>query len=133
MFHLRQSTTFLISTVLASIALLLVLVNSWLILANQSIRAEVGVRQQRINQSLQWSRVNQELINALAAAAVRNNNTALRDLLAQNGITYTVTPQGQQPAASAPAPTPAPAPAPAPAVRPGQPPEAPPDKPPPRK
>ena len=133
MFHLRQSTTFLISTVLASIALLLVLVNSWLILANQSIRAEVGVRQQRINQALQWSRVNQELINALATSAVRNNNTALRDLLAQNGISYTVTPQAQQPPASAPAPAPAPGQAPAPAARPSQPPEAPPDKPPLRK
>jgi hypothetical protein len=125
MLHLRQSATFLISTILASIALLLVLVNSWLILANQSIRAEVSGRQQRINQALQWSRVNQELINALAAAAVRNNNTAIRDLLAQNGITYSVTPQAQQPPASAP--TPAPAPAPASGARP---PEPPPDKPP---
>jgi hypothetical protein len=129
MLHLRQSTTFLISTLLASIALLLVLVNSWLVLANQSIRAEVSGRQQRINQALQWSRVNQELINALAAAAVRNNNTAIRDLLAQNGITYSVTPQAQQPPASAPTPAPTPAPAPAPASG-ARPPEPPPDKPP---
>jgi hypothetical protein len=53
----------------------------------------------------------------------RNNNAAIRDLLAQNGITVTVTQQGQppaqQPQSSAPAPAPAPTPAPAPGARPG--------------
>lgn len=123
MFQLRQSTVFVIGTVLASLALVMVLVNSWLVLSNQSIRSDVGVRQQYINESIQFSRVNQELINALANAVARNNNAAIRDLLAQNGITVTVTQQGQppaqQPQSSAPAPAPAPTPAPAPGARPG--------------
>ena len=135
MIQLRQSTVFLIATVLASLALVMVLVNSWLFLANQSIRSQVNLRQQYINESIQFSRVNQELVNALATAAVRNNNTAIRDLLAQNGITVTAQ-QPQQPAAPQPqaAPAPAPAPAPgAPAARPAPAPEAAPDKPPLRK
>jgi len=136
MLQLRQSTVFVASTALASLSLLMVLVNSWLILSNQSIRSDVGVRQQYINESIQLSRVNQELISALANAVGRNNNAAIRDLLAQNGITVTVTQQGQpQAAPQAPAQAPAPAPAPAPAAgaRPGAAPEAPPDKPPLRK
>jgi len=119
MFQLRQSTVFVIGTALASLALLVVLVNSWLVLSNQSIRSEVGVRQQYINESIQFSRVNQELINALANAVARNNNTAIRDMLAQNGITVTVTQQAQPPAQQPQTPAPAPAPAPAPGTRPG--------------
>ena len=121
MFQLRQSTVFVIGTALASLALLVVLVNSWLVLSNQSIRSEVGVRQQYINESIQFSRVNQELINALANAVARNNNTAIRDMLAQNGITVTVTQQAQPPAQQpqTPAPAASPAPAPAPGTRPG--------------
>ena len=121
MFQLRQSTVFLIGTILASLALLMVLVNSWLVLSNQSIRSDVGVRQQYINESIQFSRVNQELINALANAVARNNNAAIRELLAQNGITVTVTQQGQPPAQQpqSSAPAPAPTPAPAPGARPG--------------
>jgi len=131
MFQLRQSTAFVIATALASLALLMVLVNSWLVLANQSIRSEVEVRQQYINQSIQLSRVNQELINALAGAVARNNNAAIRDLLAQNGITVNVTQQAPSPA---PQPqVPAPAPAPAPGARPNPAPEPPPANPPLRK
>ncbi|HTS94168.1 MAG TPA: hypothetical protein VMG55_19305 [Stellaceae bacterium] len=137
MLQLRQSTVFVASTALASLALLMVLVNSWLILSNQSIRSDVGVRQQYINESIQLSRVNQELINALANAVGRNNNAAIRDLLAQSGITVTVTQQGQppaqQPQAPAPAPAPGQTPAPAAGPRAGAAPEAPPDKPPLRK
>jgi len=68
-----------------------VVVNGFLFLGNQTIRTEVGARQQYINQTTQVAQLNQELINALAAASVKNKNNALRDILTANGITVTVT------------------------------------------
>lgn len=79
------------STVLAVVSLVLVVVNGILFLGNQTIRAEVGGRQQYINQTTQVAQLNQELINALATASVKNKNNALRDILTANGITVTVT------------------------------------------
>jgi hypothetical protein len=96
---LDRSILFWLSTILASLCLVLVVANSVLILSNQSVRAEVDQRQQFLNQSIQLSRLNQELVNALAAAVLKNNNTAIRDLLASNGITVLV---NEAPAGAAP-------------------------------
>lgn len=82
------------ATGLASLALLLVIVDGWLVSSNGSIRAEVSGRQQYINQSVQLSRLNQELVNELGSLALKNNNTAIRQLLAESGITVV----GQAPA-----------------------------------
>jgi hypothetical protein len=54
---------------------------------NRSVQLQVNQRQQFINQSLELGRVNDALIRALAAAAVKNNDDKLRNLLAQSGIT----------------------------------------------
>lgn len=90
---------FWVTTAVAGLALLLVVINSTLIVTNQSNQAEVNGRQQFINQSIQLSRQSQELVNMLATAAVRNNNTAIRDVLVKNNINL--------PAASTPAAEPA--------------------------
>jgi len=102
---LDRSILFWVSTILAVLSLALVVANSVLILSNQSVRTEVDQRQQFLNQSIQLSRLNQELVNGLAAVALKNNNTAIRDLLASNGITVLVNQPaaGTAPAAGTPA------------------------------
>lgn len=87
------------ATALASLAVLLVIVNGWLVTSNAGIRAEVTGRQQFINQSVQLSRLNQELVNELGGFAMKNN-TAIRQLLAESGIT--VVGQAPEPGQAAP-------------------------------
>jgi hypothetical protein len=85
---------------LSGITLILVVVYLILIELNHSVQAEVNQRQQFINQSLQFGRVNEALIRAIATAAVTDKDSKLRDLLAQNGIT--INPQTGAPVAAAP-------------------------------
>lgn len=81
-----------ISVVLGALTLVLVVVNYALQSNNQSIQAEVNQRQQFINQSNQLSRVSDVLIRTIAMAAANAKDDKLRDMLAQQGITMTVTP-----------------------------------------
>ena len=74
------------ATTLASLAVLLVIADGWLVTSNEWIRTEVNGRQQYINQSIQLSRLNQELVNDLGVLAAKNN-TAIRQILAESGIT----------------------------------------------
>jgi hypothetical protein len=83
---------------LSGITLILVVVYLVLIEQNRSVQAEVNQRQQFISQSLQFSRINDGLIRALATAAVTDKDDKLRQLLAQNGIT--INPQTGAPIAS---------------------------------
>jgi hypothetical protein len=89
----------------------LVLVVAYIVLNqdNRAIQAEINQRQQFINQSIQFGRVNDALIRALATTAFSNKDDKLRDLLAQNGITINPTTGAPEreaaPAAAAPAPT----------------------------
>ena len=71
---------------LSGITLILVLVYLSLSQQNRSIQAEVDRRQQFINQSMQFGRVNEALIRVMASVAVNDKDDKLRDLLAQNGI-----------------------------------------------
>ncbi|HXQ47409.1 MAG TPA: hypothetical protein VN806_12380 [Caulobacteraceae bacterium] len=73
--------------------MLLVIIDGLLVTSNAGIRGEVNGRQQYINQSVQLSRLNQELVNELGGFALRNN-AAIRQLLAESGITVV----GQAPA-----------------------------------
>jgi hypothetical protein len=68
-------------------ALVLVLLNSWLIENNRSVQAEVNQRQEFINQSVEISKIHETLVRSLAQAAVDKNDDRLRDLLASQGIT----------------------------------------------
>src|SRR5208282_2244577 len=103
---------------LAGLTLLLVCINVWLVLGDQSRQAEVNRRQQFINQSIQLGRVNESLVRALATTAVNNKDDKLRNLLTEQGINFTYTPNaaattGTAPAASGTPPTPGTATAPA--------------------
>ena len=81
------------ATALACLAVVLVVIDGWLVTSNTSIRGEVAGRQQYINQSVQLSRLNQELANELGGFALKNN-AAIRQILAESGITVV----GQAPA-----------------------------------
>ena len=97
---MRRHWLFWTVTGLAALGFVLIVVNMVLFLGNRRIQGEVNTRQQFINQTLALDRLNREIIQALASLAARNNDDQLRGLLAEHGISFTVTP------------TPAPAPAP---------------------
>ena len=78
------------ATALSVAAFLLVVGNILLAIDNQKRQAEVNQRQQFINQSIQLSRANQVLINTLAQIAAKNGDAEIRDLLAANGITFSI-------------------------------------------
>jgi hypothetical protein len=72
---------------LSGITLVLVVVYVLLTEQNRSTQAEVDQRQQFINQSFQFGRVNEALVRALATVAINDKDDKVRALLAQNGIT----------------------------------------------
>lgn len=96
-FDLHGAGAFWAATGLAGLCLMLVLVNGLLARTNESARQEVNQRQLSINESVREARQNQDLIQMLAVASARNNDAAIRDLLARNGVSFSV----NQPAASA--------------------------------
>jgi hypothetical protein len=74
------------TVVLSAVTLVLVAVYIFLVQDNRAVQTEVNQRQQFINQSIQFGRVNEALVRAIAAAAVSNKDDKLRGLLADNGI-----------------------------------------------
>lgn len=105
----RSGLLFWLSTALAAVLLILVCVNIVITSGNRGLQVEVNSRQQFINQSIQLSRLHQELVTALATVSVKNNNEAIRQILADVGImvsassSTTAAPAAASPAASAPA------------------------------
>jgi hypothetical protein len=94
---------------LAGVTLVLVFFNVWFVLNTQARQAEVNQRQQFINQSMQLSRVNEGLVRAIATAAVNTKDEKLRQLLSDQGINVTFTPNpaaSSGPTAAGPASTP---------------------------
>ena len=76
-----------VTVVISTLTLVLVAAYIVLVQDNRAVQTDVNRRQQFINQSIQFGRVNEALVRALAAAAVSNKDDKLRDLLAENGIT----------------------------------------------
>jgi hypothetical protein len=75
-------------TALAVLMLVLVLVNILLSLGNQSLRAEVGERQQFITQGIQLESVHREIVGVLATVALKTKDEQLKSLLASQGISF---------------------------------------------
>lgn len=67
---------------------------------NRGLRADIEMRQQYVQQSLQLEGLYREIVRALAELGARNNDEQVRGLLQQHGISYTVNPPA---AAAAPA------------------------------
>ena len=76
----------MVLTILSSLVLLLVVVNMFVSLGNQSIQSEVGERQQAIAQTIQLENLNRQLISVLANLALKTNDQALKKVLAAGGI-----------------------------------------------
>ena len=76
----------IILTILSSLVLLLVVVNIFVALGNQSIQSEVAERQQMIAHTIQLENLNRQLINVLANLALKTNDEKLKKVLAEGGI-----------------------------------------------
>ena len=86
-------------TILAGVAIALVVTNIVLFERNRTLQAEVAARTQYLQQTAQLEALNREIVNAIANFAVRNNDEALKGILTQQGISINVTPgQGGTPA-----------------------------------
>ena len=73
---------------LASISLVLVTINIFLAYSNQGIQVEINNRQQYINQTMKVSRINNQLIQALANLSSQTGDKDIRDLLSNQGINF---------------------------------------------
>ena len=75
---------------IAVIALGFVAANIFLHRTNLALQEELAQRQQFINESIRLSRLNTQLVQALATLAAQSDDQAIGDLLANHGITFTV-------------------------------------------
>ena len=84
-----------VQTILAVLALVLVVINIMLNLGNQSVQAEVSERQQFIAQSIQLEQLNRQVVAALANMAMKGNDQQLKDLLVSSGVSLSPEPAAQ--------------------------------------
>ena len=80
------------------LVLVVVLVNIFIGIGNQSIQSEVSERQQVIAQTMQLEALNRQLINVLANLALKTNDEPLMGVLATAGINLQTAPQTKPPA-----------------------------------
>lgn len=78
------------ATVLGAACLLLAVGHILLASMNRSLQADIGQRQQFVQQSVQLEGLYREIIRALAELGARNNDQDVRALLQRHGITYSV-------------------------------------------
>jgi len=83
----------LIQTILAVVALVLVVVNVMLALGNQSVQADVNERQQVIAQGIQAEQLNRQVVTVLANMAMKGNDEQLKNLLASSGVSLAPNPE----------------------------------------
>ena len=88
------------STTLGALCLLVVASNITLVTTNRSLQADINLRQQYVQQSVQLEGLYREIVRALAELGARNNDESVRALLQRHGISYSVNPT---PAVAAPA------------------------------
>ena len=91
---------FSLVTTLGALCLLLAGTNVTLSSLNRGTQGDIGLRQQYVQQSVQLEGLYKEIIRALAELGARNNDQDVRALLQRHGISYTVTPPAQAPAAA---------------------------------
>jgi predicted Holliday junction resolvase-like endonuclease len=91
-----KSWQFWLLNVMGVLALVLVLINMTLFKENRELRNEINERQQFVNQSIQLSRLNNEIIKSLAQLAASKQDEQITHLLTSHGIKFTVTNQKKQ-------------------------------------
>lgn len=95
------SWQFKMLVVLAAAALIMAVGNGVLFLQNRSAQAEIGVRQQYLQQTVGLEGLYRDIVKWLAELAVKNNDPQLMQLLAAQGISVSVTLPASSPAAAA--------------------------------
>ncbi len=75
------------SVLFSALALLLFVANTALIKGNRNMQEDIGQRQAVINNAQNLTPLNQNLAQALAETAVKNDDKKISDLLASQGIT----------------------------------------------
>lgn len=93
-----------ITTAIGACCLAVLAGNMVLSYGNKSAQADIAVRQQYVQQSVQLEGLYREIIRALAELGARNNDSDVRAMLQRHGISYSVNAPGAQaqPAAAAP-------------------------------
>ena len=87
-----KRSEFWILTLIALIGAALAGANMILFQGNRAAQADIGGRQQYIQQSVQLEGLYREMVKALADLAIKGQDADLRTLLAGQGITIQVTP-----------------------------------------
>ena len=95
----------LATTVCAGLSLALAVINAGLTYNNRAAQQLAAQRLEFITQSQQVARAGQIVVAALAEAAQRNDDTAIRNLLTANGVTIRQAATPPPPPATAPSAT----------------------------
>lgn len=69
------------------LALLLFIANTGMMSGNRAMQADIGNRQMAIEGAVRLTPLNQQLVQALGEASIKNDNKEVADLLASQGIT----------------------------------------------
>jgi hypothetical protein len=97
-YPMLKPSEFLILTVVASLFLLVTIVNVGVSRSIRAAQTQFAEQQQFIAQTAPLETLNRELIRALAELSARNKDEALRNLLAANGVTFSFDPAPAAPA-----------------------------------
>jgi hypothetical protein len=89
-----KSGGFWLLTLVAGVALVLAVLNMALDQSNQAVQAEINNSQEYINQTLQISRLNTQVIQALANLSARTGDEQISNLLAAHGISFSTNSTG---------------------------------------
>ena len=93
-------TRYWIANTLGAGCLLLLAGNVALSYNNKSLQADVTLRQQYVQQSVQLEGLYREIIRSLAELGARNNDADVKTMLQKHGISYTVNPAPPAPTAA---------------------------------
>ena len=91
-----EKITYWASVAFSALALILLVLNVSFVNGNRSMQEEVAQRQATINRGPTLNQVNQGIVQALAAASVKEGDTQARDLLAAQGITLGPNAKGEE-------------------------------------
>ena len=95
-----NSIQFWATTTIGACCLVVLVGNVVLSTSNKTAQADIALRQQYVQQSVQLEGLYREIVRALAELGARNNDNDVKALLQRHGISYSV----NAPAAQAPPP-----------------------------
>lgn len=99
---MKSSRRYRILAAASTLALVLVVADFVVAEINRSAQVEINSRQQYINQGIELSRVNQALVRAIAVAAIKDKDSKLDRILADQGITVSTAPSATSPPSTSP-------------------------------